>query len=1157
MQAALDSSEIVNREWKLWYLNAVQFTYLLERDYQLGDWAKCYSSDTATQILDITKSGDSYTLFLPTPSDSLAHLGYEIQAYIGGEWKVVGFTYTTTFTDPNTYASAPQYRVRAFDRQLNASGYATMTYTAPVQSGVCLLNDTQYDSLAEAVAAASAGDTIYLLKSFKECGVVIDKSLTITLPANATADVVFTRYGAGDLITVNEGVTLTLSGTEKAKLIFDGNNLSQAGTIIRVNGSLTVTGQVTFRNNVNTGAGGAIVANGVVDLTDTTLENNQATEGGAVYTYNRKTYFTRVTFSSNTASGNGGAIYNVGTSVITSGTFTGNTSGSCGGAVCNNSGGVMTITSTAFTSNTAVYGGALYADGATNLNGDTITGNTATKQGGAIYASGSNGARVVTVNGGTLTGNTATVGSLCYLKQGVFKLGRSDEENAMPTLSGRIYKATAATMTVNDALFDASNVTFVSQSMDAGTTLFTLNGFDATQAQIDAIKIDKATAVLDGSTVVLSPTYVTVTIVADGQESQQQMLPGTYTFADTVEGLAEDKYITSWSYNGGSYAVGATVEITGDATITAVVGNKIKITLRDQAQSKVLYLVPNSVYYLPLQSPSGIEVCSWSDGSNTIIPATEVVPKGNEVYVADTFAVCTVVFKDYDGTVLSTSTHYYGGYVGAPTPTREGSPVGTYTFTGWSTPLQSTCRGDAEYTAVYEFTYTDYVVSFLDLDGGVISTKTYHWEDAITVPEDPSREKDAVGTYAFTGWSAPVGLTCQGNAEYTALYDITYTDYVVTFRDFAGAVLSTGTYHWADEITAPVAPERDGGTVGTYTFAGWSTPVASTCQGNAEYTTVYDFVYTDYVVTFRDYDGSVISTDTYHWGDAITAPENPSRANDRSYSYRFTAWSPSVATVCAGSIEYIATYEARSKTVYKVVIPLIVIAVIGLVIALKLFVLDKDKKEEETAAATAGSQAAGAKAATGNGTSGKASGTTAAPKAPEGKVAFAGVAAQTTGAAATAAKVTAEPKPQASTSTAKAAGTAAAAKGASAKTGDGKASPQGETAAKASATKASAPKASTAKASAAGTAAAKAPASKAAAPKATASKAATSKTTGAKTAGAKATDAKATGAKAADAKATGAKAADAKAGAAKSSTAKSSGTKSSGGGSTGGKTTKK
>ena len=74
---------------------------------------------------------------------------------------------------------------------------------------------------------------------------------------------------------------------------------------------------------------------------------------------------------------------------------------------------------------------------------------------------------------------------------------------------------------------------------------------------------------------------------------------------------------------------------------------------------------------------------------------------------------------------------------------------------------------------MYDETFIDYTVTFLDHDGSKISEKTYHYGADIDVSADPTREADETYTYTFKGWDKDVSATCNGSVTYTAVYDKT------------------------------------------------------------------------------------------------------------------------------------------------------------------------------------------------------------------------------------------------------------------------------------------------------------------------------------------------------------------------------------------------
>ena len=265
----------------------------------------------------------------------------------------------------------------------------------------------------------------------------------------------------------------------------------------------------------------------------------------------------------------------------------------------------------------------------------------------------------------------------------------------------------------------------------------------------------------------------------------------------------------------------------------------------------------------------------------------------------------TIIFVDYDGTIISSRTYRYGEAITPPdAPTRSSDNTYTYTFAGWDTEV-TICQGNATYTATYTSTYINYTVVFKDWNGKILSTKTYHWSDKVTAPVDPTKVADNTYTYAFAGWDKAV-VNCAGDATYTATYTSNYINYTVVFKNWNGTVLSSKTYHYGDTVTAPTNPTKTADNTYTYTFAGWDKAVTN-CAGNATYTATYTSTYINYTVVFKDWNGRILSTKTYHWSDKVTAPVDPTKVADNTYTYAFAGWDKAVVN-CAGDATYTATY---------------------------------------------------------------------------------------------------------------------------------------------------------------------------------------------------------------------------------------------------------
>jgi len=809
MNEAISSGRISATCKKIWYVDTKQFALLIKNDHTLGSWANCYSQNDEISIIEIAKAGKNYSLTLPAPTNADAHLGYEISSLINGEWKVVGFTYTTTFADPNVYGQAPLYRVRAFDRCFNSTGFAEKAYEEVIQEAVCLLNGVYYNSVSEAVSNASAGDTIYLVKNVEESGIVIDKSLTICPHDSVSTDVSVLRSGSSDIFIVNQGVTLTVFGTDKAKIIIDGKNILSQGSLVRVNGALNATGNVIFRNNSTSGNGGAIFLNGTANLTNCEVYGNSASVGGAVCvnTAGSRGNYNNVIFRSNNATNYGGAIYNVGTLTFTGCQFANNTSGVSGGAVCNDRGGIVTLNSCSLTENKSTNGGAIFADGRSNLNMLTVSGNSATN-GGAVYASGGNNARAVHINGGTYSNNTAVAfGSLIYHNRGDVYINRSSASpNSMPSLSGEYYKANSANLTINNQWLDFSDLTFTLQSVSEGSRVFAAS-FDVNADQVSSVKVKDANVYLENRIIKVTPKTFTVLLNFDSDTLTQTVPVGYFTFPETVEGLDQSKYIINWTCNGEIYNVGDRILIDRDCSFDVNLGNYSIVTLIDGDVTESVYVIPNTEYYLPLYSPSGNEVCLWHSENKQIIPATHVTVNSDMIFTAETFVKFTVTFKNSDGSIISSNEYKYGDSVIVPEdPEGQSNEVMNVYFDGWSPEVETICKGNAEYTATFREELILYTVTYKDHDGTVLSTVTYGYGDTVVVPADPTRPAADTAEYIFSGWSPEVETVCKGNAEYTA----TYTEKAHTFDNACDTTCNNCGY--IREITHDYAKEwfKDG-----------------------------------------------------------------------------------------------------------------------------------------------------------------------------------------------------------------------------------------------------------------------------------------------------------------------------------------------------------
>lgn len=303
--------------------------------------------------------------------------------------------------------------------------------------------------------------------------------------------------------------------------------------------------------------------------------------------------------------------------------------------------------------------------------------------------------------------------------------------------------------------------------------------------------------------------------------------------------------------------------------------------------------------------------------------------------LSDVSITYTVTFIDDDGTILKTETVTEGNSATAPSdPSKEG-----YTFIGWNKDF-SNITSDLTVTAQYSI--KTYTVIFIDWDGTILKTEIVEEGASATAPDDPTRDG-----YVFTGWdvsfsnvTSDLTVTAQYTGEepeisnenlFPKFNSTNWTEpgaaMLFPLSDYSAEVDSASSQHY---VYAAVDESIKGKYVklGAEALSSNATmdvyighPATSTMKAitvnasklenefNAPTTTetIYIKLYSSaidtetiqvnnaylyianekitYNVTFKDYDGTVLKTETVEEGTSATAPDNPARDG-----YIFTGW---------------------------------------------------------------------------------------------------------------------------------------------------------------------------------------------------------------------------------------------------------------------------
>ena len=312
----------------------------------------------------------------------------------------------------------------------SGAGGGTVTET----ENAAKIGDTEYPTVADAMAAATPGDTIKLLKDITES---VEVKVTKNFGGELTIDL--NRYS----VDGNSQKCIWRTGSSNcwpSKLIVKNGTLKNAGSgsAIEWEGDLEVV-NCRFEKN----QGGAIQSrSGNTTIVNSTFEENQSgnAAGAAIQlAANVKCTITGSAFSGNVTNNMGGAVYvDHGTLDITDCTFEKNSAG-FGGAIAVNEIKELTIgnNTNCLDNKAASGGGAIYANIATNINivaNSALCNNIASGYGGGIYASASN--INIAANSAVYNNTAATAGDdLFFFNNSTFTLPNAKDMSGDRILS--------------------------------------------------------------------------------------------------------------------------------------------------------------------------------------------------------------------------------------------------------------------------------------------------------------------------------------------------------------------------------------------------------------------------------------------------------------------------------------------------------------------------------------------------------------------------------------------------------------------------------------------------------------------------------------------------------------------------------------------------
>ena len=266
-----------------------------------------------------------------------------------------------------------------------------------------------------------------------------------------------------------------------------------------------------------------------------------------------------------------------------------------------------------------------------------------------------------------------------------------------------------------------------------------------------------------------------------------------------------------------------------------------------------------------------------------------------------------VEFKNYDGTILYSTKVEEGQKVEykGPEPTKPDTDRLTYKFSNWDFSLDLPVNGDLEIFAEYKSTVKKFKVTFLDYDGSVLLKVFIEYgEHAYFTNLNPTRTSDDEHIeYKFNGWDkSPQLTTIYEDTEFKASYrEIKYN--IAKFYDEDGSLLYTSKVEEGEipTFSGKTPTKKYEGTENkTYKFVGWDKSLEPISK-DTEYRPKFELK-NIYIVTFKNYDGEILSTVNVCEGDDVeyngrTPYKEGYKSGKYTYTYTFNGWDGSLKNI--------------------------------------------------------------------------------------------------------------------------------------------------------------------------------------------------------------------------------------------------------------------
>ena len=915
-------------------------------------WAAVYVDSDATNPATVTINGGKVDGVGENPASASVNAGDSIKAYV------------------NNIALPANYAWKQIDTNEYEAVAAVASITKTVEGTAVT---SYYATLADAVNAAVANDTIVMIADSTEGAFEIKKNVTINLNGKTVTETNVITVSSGAQVEIKDG---TENANGKIEFTWEQDAEPWAALYVKEDGTKLTLTSGTFSSATNTVLRVGSGAEGVIDGATLT-----GTDNGSVTAYASAGGTLTMNSGSVSATTNSALTTESGTLVINQDPGKTTTITSDGGYAVAAYRNGANITINGGTINGALGGVRPYYSATAIINGGTITSAKDAVYVGGTAASSTGHAGTVTITGGTINGTDHAV----YVYGGMATIN----DSSALAIEGAVAHAEGGTVEAKHGGNTKYKEYVTKENVESGYLCTTNAGTDGYFHIVKAIEFtfDANGGMMEDGKGTL------VRLVPEGEkvENSEGRMPnnptkkgsafdGWYTGTDfatkfdfntpitsgsinrvyakwgePVAQIGETTYPTLESAFEAAKTEGDTITLIADIELPRMLTNEKNVTLNlngytiEEAGSR--YIRNEGTLTLTDSSADkeggivGTTYGIFNAGKLNIVSGNIAASKYG-VSQNEAEAVTNIT-----GGIITaqTAVNAKAGTVSATTKKNSHEPyiLGTKSDVQLGTAAKTlaggsytrkvpegyivagkTCTTKPNDEGYYEIV-DEITVTFKDGDMVKAKVEVPKGEtiEESEIPADPEKTG-----YTFDGWFSgdnkfdPAGKV-EATVTYTAKWNV--NEYKIEYVLNGGTATDNRTNYTAE--TTPITLTLNNPTKTGYTFLGWTSneatdeikkavdnttttvTISTNALGDRTYTATWTPI--KYTITFVDEDGAKLSTAEYDYGteaEQIVTPDEPTKAGDAQYTYTFAGWTPEIAAV-TGDATYKATYTETTK----------------------------------------------------------------------------------------------------------------------------------------------------------------------------------------------------------------------------------------------------